>query len=246
MWETSECDVCGVQQGHSSSHFGFGHEEEEEFSFDPIDLLKRRISDLEKRRNDLDFTFGEELALEKALSDLQNARSERFKILKDKAFEDDQDLTWAELCVKMEELIELATSLATEDEVCPPMCIETLDDPHIQHVCEEKEEEWVTSTVEAVKEDEKRAAESTKPPFVEHESCQALGLLLFHSIHDHRPSTPPPTRKKKKAKKKSQHWGLVVSNPFFESVMGIQLLRRRDPGSLVIPRVKTHKVGKNV
>ena len=89
MRKISECDICGVQQAHSSSHFGNDQEEDEEFSFDPIDLLQRRISDLEKRRNDPNFTFGEELALEKALSDLHNARSERFKILKDKAFEDD-------------------------------------------------------------------------------------------------------------------------------------------------------------
>ena len=67
MRETSECDICGVQQGHSSSHFSNDHEEDEEFSFDPIDLLQRRISDLKKRRNDPDFTFGEELALEKSL-----------------------------------------------------------------------------------------------------------------------------------------------------------------------------------
>ena len=48
----------------------------------------------------------------------------------------------------MEELIEetlkqpVATSLPTDDEVYPPMCIETLVDPPIQHVCEEKEEKW--------------------------------------------------------------------------------------------------------
>ena len=70
MWETSECDVCGVQQAHLSSDYSYGQEEDDEFSFDLIDLLLRRIYDLEKRRHDPDFTFGEELALEKALSDL--------------------------------------------------------------------------------------------------------------------------------------------------------------------------------